>query len=106
MNFKNFGDWWRNLSRCGRRTITRLEAADMIDEFCEMKWQYADEFDLAFGDKFDDPILKSTAKEFLEIQADYEKNVKITKGMLSEEHLSRLRNLSVILRSNVDETEA
>jgi hypothetical protein len=49
-------------------------------------------------EKFDDPLLQSVAQEFLEIQADYEKNAAMNKGALSEENVSRLRRLSAKLR--------
>ena len=100
-----FLDWLRRLSRLGRKPLTREKAAELIDEFAEMKWDYSEAFDMAFGDLFDnhDPLLESVAKEFLEIQADYEQNARTNKGALSKENLTRLRKLSTKLRSSLDE---
>ncbi|HEY9776188.1 MAG TPA: hypothetical protein V6C81_20665 [Planktothrix sp.] len=89
------------LQGLGRKPLTRARAADLIDEFAEMKWTYSDKFDLAFFDStlMNDPLLEEVAKEFREIQGDYENNVRNNEGALSAENLTRLRSLSARLRS-------
>lgn len=96
-----FADWLKSISRLGRRPLTRAEAADLIEEFCELKWDYSDAFDMNFGDLFGthDPVMESVAKEFLEIQADYERNANAKRNPITTENLNRLRSLISQLRA-------
>lgn len=92
--------WALGLIKVEERIPAREEAADLIDEFAELKWRYSDDFDDLWKlTKSDDPLLRSVGSEFLEVQRDYEENAKMNNGALSQENLHRLRELSAKLRA-------
>ncbi|MDR3616273.1 MAG: hypothetical protein P4L53_22120 [Candidatus Obscuribacterales bacterium] len=81
-----------------RKPISRDEAADLIDEFAEMRWTWSEDFDLPLSGKFEDSLLQQCAAEFFEVKIDFEENFHATNGKLTNENYLHLKKLSKRLR--------